>query len=147
MLSNTCKYAVRAVIYLALNKNEEKKIGIKKISEELNIPTPFLGKILQQLAKQKMLLSTKGPHGGFSIAMDPSDISLLDIIKVVDGMDMFEMCLIGLNSCKSIHDKKLPCPIHDKFCKLRADMYDMFKSETLKNIIDRIENKDDYYLL
>ena len=47
MLSNTSKYAIRAVIYLALYAGEEKKIGIKQISNELKIPTPFLGKILQ----------------------------------------------------------------------------------------------------
>lgn len=64
MLSNTCKYAIRSVIYLALNAQDGKKIGIKKISEDLEIPTPFLGKILQSLARQKLLSSTKGPHGG-----------------------------------------------------------------------------------
>jgi len=67
MLSNTCKYGIRAVIYLALHNAEEKKIGIKEISSELNIPTPFLGKILQMLAKNKMLISTKGPNGGFGL--------------------------------------------------------------------------------
>ena len=45
MLSNTSKYAIRAVIYLALYAGEEKKIGIKEISKDLSIPTPFLGKI------------------------------------------------------------------------------------------------------
>ena len=62
MLSNTSKYAIRAVIYLALFAGKEKKIGIKQISTDLSIPTPFLGKILQTLAKHKLLSSTKGPH-------------------------------------------------------------------------------------
>ena len=63
MLSNTSKYAIRAVIYLALFSSDEKKIGIREISKELGLPTPFLGKILQMLAKQKILNSTKGPMG------------------------------------------------------------------------------------
>ena len=53
MLSNTCKYGIRAVLYLAMNTKKEKKIGIKQISQDLNIPTPFLGKILQSLVKHK----------------------------------------------------------------------------------------------
>ena len=64
MLSNTCKYALRALIYLAKFSKEEKMIGIKKISEDLNLSSPFLGKILQNLVKQKLLVSTKGPNGG-----------------------------------------------------------------------------------
>ncbi len=147
MLSNTCKYALRSVIYLALNQDDDKKIGIKKISDDLNIPTPFLGKILQQLVKQKMLLSTKGPHGGFSIGKNPADITLLDIVKIIDGMDVFDLCLIGMNSCKSAHEKQLPCPVHDKFCKLRSEMFQLFKNETIENIIKRVDQKTDYYLL
>ena len=47
MISNTCKYAIRAVLYLAIHEKENEKIGIKKISEDLEMPSPFLGKILQ----------------------------------------------------------------------------------------------------
>jgi Rrf2 family protein len=129
MLSNTCKYAVRSVIYLALNEQEGKKIGIKKISSDLNIPTPFLGKILQTLAKQKMLLSNKGPHGGFSLAIDPKEITLLDIVKIIDGLDTFEVCLIGMNTCKSVHEKHLPCPVHEKFCEVRNEMFNLFNKQ------------------
>ncbi|MBT8387492.1 MAG: Rrf2 family transcriptional regulator, partial [Ignavibacteria bacterium] len=94
MLSNTCKYGIRAVIYLAANKGESKKIGIKTISKDLAIPTPFLGKILQSLAKQKILSSTKGPNGGFGLGKDAGEITLLDIIIAIDGRDVIDMCLI-----------------------------------------------------
>ncbi len=147
MLSNTCKYAVRSVIYLALNEEEGKKIGIKQISNDLSIPTPFLGKILQTLAKQKILLSNKGPHGGFSLAIEPEGITLLDIVKIIDGIDTFETCIIGTNTCKSAHDNAIPCPVHEKFCEVRSDMFQLFKNETIGNIISRIQNKEDYYIL
>lgn len=108
MLSNTCKYAIRAVLYLALNADGDKKIGIKRISKELKIPTPFLGKILQVLAKNKILFSTKGPNGGFSIGKPAKDISLMDIVDIIDGDDNFNACVIGLHSC-TIEEKS--CPI------------------------------------
>jgi Rrf2 family protein len=147
MLSNTCKYAVRSVIYLALNQEEGKKIGIKLISKDLDIPTPFLGKILQTLAKQKILISNKGPNGGFSLAQDPKDITLLDIIKIIDGMDVFDICLIGMNLCRTAHENDRHCPVHEKFCDLRKQMFELFEKETIGNIINRLENKEDYYLL
>ncbi len=147
MLSNTCKYAVRSVIYLALNQENGKKIGIKQISKDLDIPTPFLGKILQTLAKQKMLLSNKGPHGGFALATPAHEITLLDIVKIIDGTDTFDNCMIGMKSCKTAHENNRPCPVHEQFYEVRKQMYQLFREETIGNIADRVEKKEDYYLL
>jgi Rrf2 family iron-sulfur cluster assembly transcriptional regulator len=85
MLSNSCRYGIRAVIYLASLPKTKGKTGIKQIAKDLELPTPFLAKILQQLAKQKILNSTKGPHGGFSLLKDSKSITLLDIVKTIDG--------------------------------------------------------------
>ena len=52
-------------------RNQPVKQELKQISSDLDLPTPFLAKILQQLAKQKILSSSKGPHGGFSLLKDP----------------------------------------------------------------------------
>lgn len=145
MLSNTCKYAVRAVIYLGINGLEGKKIGIKQISADLNIPTPFLGKILQNLARHKLLTSTKGPNGGFGIERDINSITLYEIILIVDGDTLFDTCLIGLRPCKkNLEDNLNPCPVHEKFSALRASMKEYFTSETIGSIIGRMNNSTDF---
>ena len=136
MLSNTCKYAIRAVIYLAVNEKKDKKIGIKVISKELDLPTPFLGKILQMLTKNKLLDSTKGPHGGFSLAKKADKISLLDIVKIVDGLDFFHTCLIGVKVCEDDPKKMELCPFHDKLDTLRDEMYEQFKKLTIGQFRD-----------
>jgi len=142
ILSNTCKYAIRATIYLALNEGEEKKIGIKKISEDLEIPTPFLGKILQNLVKFKILSSTKGPHGGFGLAKSDHEITLLEIIEVIDGLDIFEECLIGLRTCNEKGHDVVPCPMHRKFRPISNQLYDLFNTETIGNLKDEIVKAD-----
>jgi len=139
MLSNTCKYAIRAVIYLALNEKENRKIGIKEISQELDIPTPFLGKILQTLAKNKLLLSTKGPNGGFRLGKAADKISLLNIIEIIDGLDLFNDCLIGLRSCSASGDTDLHCPIHHKYLPISKQLYQLFKSETIGKLAKELE--------
>jgi Rrf2 family protein len=143
MLSNTCKYAIRAVIYLAVNHTDNKRIGIKEISKELDIPTPFLGKILQTLAKHKLLVSTKGPNGGFGISKPFSEISLLSIVEIVDGLDNFTNCLIGMQSCKSNHDDGKKCPVHEGFHAIRSQLFDLFKHETIEKIVLGAKNADD----
>lgn len=147
MLSNTCKYAIRAVIYLAINKGDEKKIGIKEISKELDIPTPFLGKILQSLAKHKLLTSTKGPHGGFGFARPVEEITLFDIVEIIDGCDLFENCLIGMHRCNSNENDALRCPVHDQFSDIRSKLFDLFKTETIAKIVSKMDGKTDVFKL
>ena len=143
MLSNTCKYALRALIYLAKYSEDDQRIGIKKISEDLNISTPFLGKILQGLVKQKLLVSTKGPNGGFSLGKKTEDISLWDIVIHVDGEEYFTNCLIGLRPCKA-HDPARPlCPVHNKYDELRKTTERFYRDSSLKSISDDVEKFDD----
>ncbi|SRR6056297_903113 len=142
ILSNTCQYAIRASIFLALNGGDEAKIGIKKIAEELDIPAPFLSKILQNLVKDKILSSTKGPHGGFGLAKDPHDISMLEIIQVIDGNGLFEDCLIGLRSCKEKGHDVVPCPMHRKFRPISNQLYKLFQKESIGSLAKEIKEAE-----
>ena len=143
MLSNTCKYALRALIYLGKYSEDDKRIGIKKISEDLNLSSPFLGKILQNLVKQKLLISTKGPNGGFALGKKANEITLWDIVTKVDGEEFFTNCLISLEPCKT-HDSSRPlCPVHNQYDKLRTEITLFYKQTTLEVIsrdIDKYEN-------
>lgn len=131
MLSNTSKYAIRAVIYLAVFAEDGKKIGIKKIAEALDIPSPFLGKILQVLVRRKLLSSTKGPNGGFGVGKNPNSISLFDIIVEMDGDALFNSCLLGAGSCESTKAEDGYCALHYEFEAARNQVMDLYKSKTV----------------
>jgi Rrf2 family iron-sulfur cluster assembly transcriptional regulator len=143
MLSNTCKYAVRALIYLGKHSADGTKIGIKKISADLTIPTPFLGKILQNLVKQKMLVSTKGPNGGFGLGRKTDEISLFDIVRIVDGDDFFKMCLIGHHACATHEVEERPCPVHARFGPIRAQLLQFYQETTLAGILGDMTGFED----
>ncbi len=134
MLSNSCRYGIRAVIYLAKQPASAGKTGIIKISSDLELPTPFLAKILQQLAKQKILSSSKGPHGGFSLLKDPRKISLLDIVTSIDGTDLFTNCVMHNGSCESVDNSKNKCPLHDDYEKVRKNMIKLFSNKTIYDL-------------
>ena len=143
MLSNTCKYAVRALIYLGKYSADGTKIGIKKIASDLSIPTPFLGKILQNLVRQKVLVSTKGPNGGFGLAKTTVDISLYDIVRIVDGEDFFKICLIGHQPCKTHENNEMPCPVHNRFSPIRAQLVQFYQETTLSGILGDMSGFED----
>jgi Rrf2 family transcriptional regulator, iron-sulfur cluster assembly transcription factor len=142
MLSNSCRYGIRAVIYLASQPATAGKTGIKKISNDLNLPTPFLAKILQQLAKQKILSSSKGPHGGFSLLKDPRKITLLDIVNTIDGNDVFTNCVMHNGSCEGVQKDKKKCPLHEDYEKTRMELIRLFSNKTIYDLEQTADNVD-----
>lgn len=131
MLSNTSKYAIRAMIYLELYSSREKKVGIKEIAGTLDIPSPFLGKILQLLVKQKLLASTKGPHGGFYLEKPAMDIPLMEIIEIIEGKNLFNDCVVRTTAC----NPQYPCSIHHKMAMTRGEMRRIFSTETIADLV------------
>jgi Rrf2 family transcriptional regulator, iron-sulfur cluster assembly transcription factor len=142
MLSNSCRYGIRAVIYLAGQPVEGGMTGIRKISSDLGLPTPFLAKILQQLAKQKILNSSKGPHGGFSLLRDPQKITLLDIVNSIDGQDVFTNCIMHNGSCEGVEDSKKHCPLHDDYESTRKELIKLFSHKTIYELVVRADKDE-----
>lgn len=149
MFSSSSKYAIRAVLYLAMltkkngSKNKILKVGIKKLSEDLKIPTFFLGKIMQTLAKNKILKSHKGPNGGFSFNKDPNEISLYEIVKIFDGEEIFNTCILGLSLCNQKNFNKEDCPFAyeldlcvDRINKYLQNTYVGLAAESLNTLND-----------
>jgi len=138
MLSNSCRYGIRAVIYLASQPIANGKTGIKKISNDLGLPTPFLAKILQQLAKQKILSSSKGPHGGFSLLQDSRNITLLDIVNTIDGYDIFTNCVMHKGTCGGTGTGMRQCPLHEDYEKTRLDLIKLFSYKTIYDLVKKV---------
>lgn len=142
MLSSSSKYGIRAVMYIASQPRNNGNIGIKKISEDLELPTPFLAKILQLLARQKILSSSKGPHGGFSLLRDPKKITILDIITAIDGNDIFDNCIIHNMPCKCVDEQKLRCPVHDDYLKVRNGILKLFTRKTIYSLVKSVSKQE-----
>lgn len=140
MLSNSCRYAIRAVIYLAKQPKQNIKIGIKKISGDLDLPTPFLAKILQQLTKRKILSSLKGPHGGFSLLKDPRSITLLDIVETIDGDEILTNCVMHNCACSSVDGSQISCQLHEDYQKVRDNLIKLFAEKTIYDLVKRANN-------
>lgn len=122
------------MLYIAMHSKDDNNVELKVIAEEQNIPKHFLSKILQQLVRNDLLQSMKGPTGGFRLVSKPGDVSLIEIIEAIDGLGVFNKCGIGFKQC---NDKK-PCPIHDDYKKVRAEVENLFRSKSLQDMIDDV---------
>jgi len=136
MLSNACKYAIRSILYLAINSSEKNKIGVKVIAEELETPQPFLAKLLQQLTRDDLVSSTKGPNGGFYLDEENKKNAIWDVVKSIDGTSKFDNCFLGLSKC----DDKNPCPVHFIVSPFKKKILESFRDKTIEEYIVEITN-------
>mgnify|MGYP002387972157 FL=1 len=145
MLSNSCKYGIRAVVYLA-SRHTRNNIGIREISGDLGLPSPFLAKILQQLAKHKILNSVKGPNGGFSLKKKPESITMLDIVKIIDGDNLFKNCLIHEGACNDVRKSRKACPVHDDYSVIRSKIDGLFRNKTIADLARIADTSDNIFI-
>lgn len=137
MFSKACEYGIKAVLYIAIQSQSGKRIGIKGIATGINSPEAFTGKILQKLVKSEIIYSVKGPSGGFEIGKNGlQKIKLCHIVSAIDGNDIYNGCGLGLKNCNELK----PCPVHDKFKAIRDDLKKMLETTTLKELTEGLES-------
>lgn len=129
LLSKSCVYGLRAALYLSA-KGPESFTPIRSMSDNLEISFHFLTKILQQLTAEGILESYKGPNGGVKLTKPGEKVTLLDIVRAIDGEAMFTECALGLPGCGVMK----PCPMHDKWAETRDGIKEMLETTTLKEL-------------
>ena len=127
VFSKTCEYAIRAVIFIAQKSENGAKIGIKDIAAGIDSPLHFIAKILQELSKRGIIESTKGPNGGFYIDKAAQKKTLADVVRAIDGDNIFNSCGLGLKNCSETK----PCPLHNEFKIIRSNIQTTLNSATI----------------
>ena len=134
MLSKSSKYAIRAVLYLSLNSNEEKKYSPKKIGTAIAIPVPFLAKTLQELTRRKLISSVKGRNGGFYLTEENRHNTLISIVDSIDGVQKFQECILGLPVCSNEN----PCSLHHTITPLKQKFIEELTFKTIDDLAKEI---------
>jgi len=137
MLSATCKYGIRAVIFIASKPEQKSNTGLKEIAEKLKIPQPYLAKILQVLARKKILHSTKGPHGGFYLLVPASRLTLMDLIDAIDGRNFFDNCYMTGERCNFDKPDEGLCVLHNDLRMEKVRLEKFFSSKTVEAIVSK----------
>lgn len=136
IFSKKCELAIQAILYLSI-KEKNKYYNSSTISKELHIPKDFVSKVLQTLTSTGIVGSSRGKIGGFYLAKDPSEITLIQIVEAIDGLDVFHKCVLGFPGCSPDN----PCPVHEKWGYLRDETYKMLSRQTLDELKPVTKNK------
>ncbi len=134
--SRSTQYAIRAMAHLAAHKGDE-FVRTQDIARSTGIPLPFLSKITQALARHGLVDSMRGRGGGIHLMRSPREITLEDIVLAVDGTEIGETCVLGLPRCSD----DAPCPVHEVWKGLRAQMRRSLHERTLADLARSLEKK------
>ncbi len=128
MISSTAEYALRAIVHLATRS--EKAQTAQQIAEITRVPSGYLSKVLQDLAKARIVLSQRGPNGGFTLSRPPEEISILEVINAVDPIQRIHACPLGLPE----HGTKL-CALHQRLDDAMSYVEQMFRDSTMADMM------------
>ena len=135
LLTKQTDYAIRALIYLALNRDDF--VSTSKISKSERIPYQFLRRILQILRKNDLVESKEGVAGGIRIKTDAKNIRVLDIIKHFQGNIELSSCMFRRRLCEN----RNKCVLRARLRKIENIIIQQFKDITIASLINDI-NKE-----
>jgi Rrf2 family iron-sulfur cluster assembly transcriptional regulator len=137
LFSRQCEYALQAMLYLALKPRHE-MVSSKELARRLSIPYHFLSKIFQDLARKGLLVSLKGPTGGFALGMPPEEITLFHIVEAIDGAAFTHDCILGFPECSG----KNPCAVHEQWGVMREEIHSMLVGKNIAQMASEMKKPE-----
>lgn len=128
MISQTVEYSLRAVTYLASKLPGNCKT--QEIAAATQVPAAYLSKVLQSLAKAEIVRSQRGIGGGVSLAVDPQQLTILEVVNAVEPLQRITTCPLDLKS----HGTNL-CPLHRRLDNAMASVESAFAETTLAEVL------------
>ena len=138
MFSKACQYALQAAIFLAAQP-VDRPVLQRDIATALDLPQPFLGKVLLLLSRWGLVRSHKGRYGGYVLNQPAGRISLYDIVEAIDGPFFLECCVLGFPGCND----ESPCPVHPHWKQAKEIILGMLEDTTLEELSSGVEPKLD----
>ncbi len=135
VLSNASNYGLRALLYIVSRKSGgDAYVSLGEISEELDISFHFLTKTMQLLTQGDILVSYRGPNGGIALKRPAEEIMLIEVVKILEGQDFFDTCMLGLEGCDDCN----PCPVHHLWREIKGKVKHDFETTSLAMMGQRI---------
>jgi Rrf2 family protein len=134
ILSQTAVYAIKAVLHLAEGESGD-RVRVDDVARALGVPRNYLSKILHTLARAGLLSSTRGPHGGFCLAVDAADLALVGVVELFEEVRLEPGCMLGRERC----DAAMPCVAHARWNEASAAMRSFFQETTVRDLATRAD--------
>ena len=134
-ITSETDYALRILRCIASDANNI--VDARTISERIGVPQQFTLKILRKLLTGGRVNSHKGSSGGYSLAKQASEITMLAVVETIDGPIEITRCLNGGYECSRSNSDKNMCYFHNIFCKINKMIASELSETTLDMAIEQ----------
>jgi Rrf2 family protein len=129
-ITRQANYATRAILHLA-RAGKHDRVATSAVAREQQIPAAFLIKIISQLTNVGILQTARGRRGGVSLAREPRDITLLQVVEAIDGPIRLNECVTANGTCPFEGD----CPMQPVWCDAQKELKARLGSTTFAQLI------------
>jgi Rrf2 family protein len=137
MITKTGLHAIRALAILA-KLPEGEYAGAARVARMIDAPENYLGKLLQSLVPEGLVVSQKGLGGGFRLARDSHSITLLDVVEPIDHVSRRTGCFLGWRECSD----RDPCALHHQWKAVRTAFLNMLARTTIADLVKKGEPRE-----
>jgi Rrf2 family protein len=130
MISQTAEYALRAIVFLAMNPGFA--FTTQQIAQTTKVPSAYLSKVLKSLVRAGLVQSQRGLGGGFVLTKSAEDLNILEILNAVDPIQRIRSCPLGLKA----HGTVL-CALHKRLDDATAIIEKSFADTTIAELLAR----------
>jgi Rrf2 family protein len=131
-ITRQADYAVRAVLYLA-RLEPTQRAATSQVAQEQRIPPSFLAKIISQLSIAGLLHTSRGARGGVTLAREPKDVTLLEVIEAIDGPILLNECVNGNGTCTFDDD----CPLRPVWCEAQEELVSRLRGTNFQQLLEQ----------
>lgn len=124
MISQTAEYALRAIVYLADQKEPQTNAQIAELSQ---VPVGYLAKVMQTLSRAGLVTAQRGLRGGFTLAYEADELTVLEVVNTVDPIRRYHECPLGLHGINL-------CPLHRSLDDAAKAVEDTFGDTTISDL-------------
>ncbi|MFH0839023.1 MAG: Rrf2 family transcriptional regulator [Candidatus Omnitrophota bacterium] len=132
LITSQTDYAIRALLFMACSGS--KLVSSLELEERLNMPRPFLRKILQILQRKRILYSVKGSKGGFGLALSPDEIFLNDVMNIFQNRINLSKCFFRKKICTN----KNTCTLRKEIMHIEQYILKRIGRITLKKLLHKL---------
>lgn len=129
MLSQTAEYALRAVVFLAGSRDFP--VTTSELAGATRVPADYLSKVLQTLGRMGLVTAQRGKNGGFQLAREADEITILEVVNAVDPMQRIHSCPLGIKA----HGTRL-CPLHRRLDEAMVMIERAFGDTTIADVLN-----------
>lgn len=127
-LTRAADYALRVMIHLA-SQPEAAKLRLRDLAAAVDAPENFLAKVLQCLSRADLVLSRRGPDGGFELPVSGRRATVLDVIEAIEGPIALNVCL-SEEGC----ERRDWCPAHLVWAEAQRAMVTILRGATIEHM-------------